>query len=189
MRAPAVAAVAAVAAMLSRLAVLAALALGAPAMLGGCGGTERRAPSLIPAAGAAPLPPLAYRLLTGEPWSSSAAAGRVLVIDVWATYCKPCREAFPKLNRLAAAYPDAAVIGLSLDEDDAVVRAFLAEVPAAYPIARDPKLSVQTGPLRLTKLPTLLVVDRRGRLRLRAELLHEADYDALPGLVAALLAE
>ena len=178
MRAPAVPA------FLPRLAVLAALA-----MLGGCGGAERRTPSLIPAARAAPLPPLAFRLLTGEPWSPSAAAGRVLVVDVWATYCKPCREAFPKLGRLAAAYPDAVVIGLSVDEDDAVVRAFLAEVPAAYPIARDPALSVQSAPLRLTRLPTLLLVDRLGRLRLRDEELTPADYDALPGLVAALLVE
>jgi thiol-disulfide isomerase/thioredoxin len=157
--------------------------------LAGCGGAGRAGPSLIPAASARSLPPLAYSLLDGAPWLASDAAGRVLVIDVWATYCKPCRAAFPKLNQLVAAQPEVAVIGLSLDEDDAVVRAFLAQVPAAYPIARDPKLTVQTGPLRLTKLPTLLVVDRRGRVRLRAEDLQEADYDALPGLVSALLAE
>lgn len=157
--------------------------------LAGCGGAGRAGPALIPAASAQPLPPLAYSLLDGAPWRSSDAAGRVLVIDVWATYCKPCRAAFPKLNQLAAAQPETAVIGLSLDEDDAVVRAFLAQVPAAYSIARDPKLTVQQAPLRLTKLPTLLVVDRQGRVRLRAEDLQEADYDALPGLVSALLAE
>jgi thiol-disulfide isomerase/thioredoxin len=170
--------------VLPRLAVLAALVV-----LGGCGGTARRPLSLIPAASAAPLPPLEYRLLDGAPWTSASATGRVLVVDVWATYCKPCRKAFPKLNQLAAAHPEAVVIGLSVDEDDADVRAFLAEIPATYPIARDPAMSVREAPLQLSKLPTLLVVDRRGRVRLQTEKMDDADYDALPGLVAALQAE
>jgi len=174
----------AVPALLPRLAVLAALV-----MSGGCGESSHRGPSLIPAARAAPLPPLSYHLLTGEPWASSDAAGRVLVLYVWATFCPPCRATFPKLNRLAAAHPDAVVIGVSVDEEDDVVRAFLADVPATYPIVRDPEQTVQSGPLQISRVPALLVVDRRGRTRLRAEAMAEADYDALPDLVAALLAE
>jgi thiol-disulfide isomerase/thioredoxin len=154
-----------------------------------CGAPPRRAPEPIAAAAAAPLPPLEYRLRSGEPWASSAALGRVIVLDVWATYCKPCRKAFPKLGRLAAAHPEAVVIGVSVDEDDAVVEAFLREVPAAFSIARDPTQSVQSGPLAIGRLPTLLVVDRRGRVRFRGEEMAESDYDVLPGLVAALLAE
>lgn len=155
----------------------------------GCGGPAHRAPQPIPADAAAPLPPLEYRLQSGEPWTSQAALGRVIVLDVWATYCKPCRAAFPKLGRLAAAHPDAVVIGVSVDEDDAAVDAFLREVPAAFTIARDPAWTVQSGPLQISKLPTLLVVDRRGRIRLRRDLATEPDYDALPDLVAALVAE
>ncbi|HWO20959.1 MAG TPA: TlpA disulfide reductase family protein [Kofleriaceae bacterium] len=155
-----------------------------------CGGAQPRALAPLPAASAAPLPSLAYRLRTGEPWTSSSAAGRVLVIDVWATYCKPCRKAFPKLGQLAAAYPETAVVvGVSVDEEDGVVEDFLREVPAAFLIARDPERTVQSGPLKLSKLPTLLVVDRRGRVRYRGEAMAETDYDRLPGLVATLLAE
>ena len=154
-----------------------------------CGAPPRRAPEPIAAAAAAPLPPLEYRLRSGEPWTSSAALGRVIVLDVWATYCKPCRKAFPKLGRLAAAHPEAVVIGVSVDEDDAVVEAFLRAVPAGFAIARDPAQTVQSGPLAISKLPTLLVVDRRGRVRFRGEEMAESDYDVLPGLVAALLAE
>jgi thiol-disulfide isomerase/thioredoxin len=166
-----------------------ALALAAGAAAGACSAPERRAPSPIPAADAAPLPPLEYRLRSGEPWTSRAALGRVIVLDVWATYCKPCRKAFPKLGRLAAAHPDAVVIGVSVDEEDAPVEAFLREVPAAFTIARDPKQTVQSGPLAIHKLPTLLVVDRRGRIRFRGEAMLESDYDILPELVPALLAE
>ncbi len=157
--------------------------------LAACGGPAGRAPEPTPAAAAPPLPPLEYRLLSGEPWTSRAALGRVIVLDVWATYCKPCRKAFPKLGRLAAAHPDAVVIGVSVDEEDAAVEAFLREVPAAFTIARDPKWTVQSGPLAIHKLPTLLVIDRRGRIRLRRDEVVEADYDVLPGLVASLVAE
>jgi thiol-disulfide isomerase/thioredoxin len=170
--------------------VIVTLTLTLPLTLGaaGCGGSPRTlAP--IPAASAAPLPALEYRLRTGEPWTSRGALGRVIVLDAWATYCKPCRKAFPKLGLLAAAYPDAVVIGVSVDEDDAVVEAFLREVPAAFAIARDPQRTLQFGPLAMTKLPTLLVVDRLGRVRFRREPMTEPDYDGLAGLIAALLAE
>lgn len=176
-------------ALIPTLATALALAL-ALATTAACGSSRPRALAPIPAASAASLPPLEYRLRTGEPWTSGSAAGRVLVIDVWATYCKPCRKAFPKLGQLAAAYPDTAVVvGVSVDEEDDVVETFLREVPAAFLIARDPARTVQSGPLALSKLPTLLVVDRRGRIRYRGEAMAEADYDLLPGLVATLLSE
>lgn len=165
---------------------LAAAACGSSRSPGSAGSPARDS---IPAAAAAPLPPLEYRLRSGEPWTSHAALGRVLVIDVWATYCRPCRKALPKLGRLAAAHPEAVVIGISVDEEDAVLEAFLREVPVAFPIARDPEASVQSGPLAIHRLPTLLLVDRRGRIRFRGEEMAEPDYDVLPGLVAALLAE
>jgi thiol-disulfide isomerase/thioredoxin len=154
----------------------------------GCGG-RGSALSVIAAPEAAALPSLSYRLASGPSWSSDAARGRVMVVDVWATYCQPCRKAFPKLGQLAATRPDVVVIGVSVDDDDAVVDAFLREVPAGFLIARDPEHSVQSGPLAIEVLPTVLVVDRRGRIRLRAEKMTEGDYDLLPGVVDALRAE
>ena len=176
--------------MRAALALALALALAVVlAAAAACGAPSSRAPEPLPAASAAPLPALEYPLRSGEPWRSRAALGRVLVIDVWATYCPPCRKALPKLGRLAAAHPELVVIGISVDEEDAAVEAFLREVPVAFPIARDPEVSLQAGPLAIDRLPTLLVVDRRGRIRFRGEEMAEADYDVLPGLVAALLAE
>lgn len=170
----------------SRLAARLVVAAAA-VVLAACGAPAQVGPALIPAAEAPALPPLAYPLLSGEPWAPPA--DRVLVLDVWATYCVPCRKAFPKLDRLAADHPEIAVVGLSVDEDDAVVRRFLDEVPARFPIARDREQTVQSGPLQITRLPTVLVVDRRGRIRVRAAELAEAGYDALPAIVAALGAE
>jgi thiol-disulfide isomerase/thioredoxin len=163
--------------------------IAATIALAACAASQPPGPALVPAAAAPALAPLELRLLSGEPWSSQAARGRVMVIDVWATYCKPCRGSFPKLNRLAADHPDVVVVGVSVDEDDAVVKAFLAEVPATFTIARDPELSVQDPPHAISRLPTVLVVDRAGRVRFRGDELSESSYDALPGLVERILAE
>lgn len=158
-------------------------------LVAACAGPAPRARVASADADLAPLPALTYKLVSGESWSSHDALGRVVVVDVWATYCQPCRKAFPKLGRLAASSPDVVVVGISVDEEDAVVRDFLAEVPASFVIARDPLRSVEAPPLVITKLPTLLLLDRRGRVRFRAEEMAEVDYDSVAELVATLLAE
>ena len=153
----------------------------------GCGGPPRT-PLVAPTA-AKPLPPTELALRGGGTWTSSGAAGKVVVLDVWATYCKPCKRAFPKLGRLAAQFPGAVVIGVSVDHDDAVVDRYLAETPAAFTIARDPGEHVQSGPLGVTQLPTLIVVDKAGRVRLRADKADEHVYDELSSVVTQLEAE
>ena len=157
------------------------------ALIVGCGGGG--APKLEAPQAAEALPALEVRLRGGGTWRSSEAIGKVVVIDVWATYCAPCKRAFPKLGRLAAAHPEAVVIGISVDEEDAVVDRYLAETPAAFTIARDAERRVQAGPLAVSQLPTLIVVDRAGRVRLREDLAREETYDALPAIVGRLEAE
>ncbi len=154
----------------------------------GCGAAP--APrSLAPTATSPALPDLRYPLLDGGTWASAEARGKLVVLDVWATYCKPCKDAFPRLGRLAEARPDVVVIGLSVDEDDDVVRRYLREVPAAFSIARDRDLSISRPPMNVAALPTLLVIDREGRVRLRRAEATNADYDALPALLDQLAAE
>lgn len=161
-------------------------ALALIAVVVGCGGpTNATTPSLIPAESARPVQ-LEFDLLSGGRWSSHDAAGRIVVLDTWATYCKPCKQSFPKLNRLVVEHPDVVVIGVAVDEDPEVIRAFLAEVPASFTIAHDPKLTIGRPPLAFSQVPSLVLLDREGRMRLRAEDLKEGDYDALPGWIAAL---
>jgi thiol-disulfide isomerase/thioredoxin len=135
------------------------------------------------------LPDLHYPLLDGGTWASAESRGKIVVLDVWATYCKPCKDAFPRLGRLAQAHPEVVVIGLSVDEADDVVRAYLRAVPATFPIARDRDLSISRPPMKVAELPTLLVIDRAGMVRLRRADATIADYDALPALLDRLAAE
>jgi thiol-disulfide isomerase/thioredoxin len=156
-------------------------------LLAACGARPPRAPA--PAADAPMLPALSFRTTSATTWTSDGARGHVIVLDVWATYCKPCRKAFPKLSALSAGRPDLVVVGISVDEQDATVAQFLREVPASFTIARDPTSTVQTGPLKIAALPTVLVVDRQGRIRLRIDKVVESDYDDLHTIVDALRAE
>lgn len=132
-------------------------------------------------------PTLEYRLLGGGTWK--APTGRVLVLDVWASYCQPCRKGFPKLNALAAANPELAIIAVSVDEKDEAAQKFLSEVPTTLQIGRATPDMMQPAPMSLNSLPSLLVFDKQGRERFRASEAFAADYDRLPAIVAQLMAE
>lgn len=164
-----------------------ALAIGL-LLMGACAAAEP-APRLVPVTAAAPLLPIAYPLIDGGMFESAQLAGEVAVLDVWASYCQPCKKSFPRLNALAQARPDVRVIGLSIDTEEAPMRAFLAEVPATFAIARDAGETSIGPPLHIRKVPTVFLIDRQGRVRLRLEEPTPADYDALPALVDALRAE
>ena len=111
----------------------------------------------------------------------------LLVVDVWASWCKPCRKGFPTLEALAAR-PDVAVVAISIDEDVAAIRAFLAEVPLRAPVAHDAGQTLTRPPLSIARLPTVLVVDAAGVIRHRIEEPTERDYAGLPALVDAVSA-
>jgi thiol-disulfide isomerase/thioredoxin len=95
-------------------------------------------------------------------------AGRPLLINVWASWCGPCIEEMPELQRYSERQGTSGVqvIGLALDDAEAV-RAFLKRVPVDYPIMLDAPgpadASVQLGNRRGV-LPYSVLIDREGRL-------------------------
>ena len=129
------------------------------------------------------LPDYAFPLLDGGTWSSASTRGAVLVIDVWASWCKPCSKGFPKLEALAAS--GIAVVAISIDEDPAAMRSFLAEHPLAVPVAQDAKQLVTKAPLAIARLPSVLVVGPDGTIRHRLDEPTERDYDRLAELAAS----
>jgi thiol-disulfide isomerase/thioredoxin len=166
---------------------IAAIALAVGITSAACGGAAAPAPSPARQPIAQPLPALELPLLDGGVWSAASTRGKVLVIDVWASWCKPCRKGFPALDALAAR-PDTAVVAISIDEDPAAIRAFLAELPLQVPVVHDAGQSVTRPPLTIGRLPTVLVVDATGVIRHRLEEPTERDYAALGGLVDDLAA-
>ncbi len=92
--------------------------------------------------------------------------GKVRLIDVWATWCGPCRMIIPHLNRLYDRYRDQGlvVIGVSADDRPADVVAYTSRVPIRYPTGMmNPDMIKLLG--YPDALPTSYLVDRNGRLR------------------------
>lgn len=94
--------------------------------------------------------------------------GKVIVLNLWATWCGPCRKEIPDLLKLQAAYRgDVAVLGIVVqDKFGANVRAFAREFGIGYPILNGndhQEFEKAFGPF--WGLPTSVVVDREGRIR------------------------
>ena len=81
-------------------------------------------------------PALAVTLLDGSAWDIAAQRGRWVVVNFWATWCKPCLKEIPDLSALHDAREDVEVIGLAYEEIAVQdMQAFLQKHPASYPIA------------------------------------------------------
>ncbi|MBD9370238.1 TlpA disulfide reductase family protein [Xanthomonas sp. XNM01] len=114
------------------------------------------------------MPPVQLPGLDGTPVDLVAlAAGRPLLINVWASWCGPCIEEMPELERFSREQGDTGiqVIGLALDTPEAVAD-FLQRVPVGYPIVLDTPgpadASVRLGNTRgLLPYTVLIDADRR----------------------------
>lgn len=93
--------------------------------------------------------------------------GRAKVVDFWATWCEPCREQLPFLDRLARKFDEQglAVSAVSFDEDRAALSAFLEETPVSFPVLWDKGGGALAERLEITRLPTTLLIDRSGKVR------------------------
>ena len=110
-----------------------------------------------------PVPNISMPTLDGGQWSLKENAGRVVVLNFWATWCEPCRTEVPYLIKLRGELggKGLSVAGVTLDEGTDVVKKFVAEYKVDYPILVPPAGSPWT---KLENTPTTLVIDREGRL-------------------------
>jgi thiol-disulfide isomerase/thioredoxin len=137
-----------------------------------------------------PLPSFELTLLGGESVSAESLRGKVVLIDFWATWCKPCRQSFPKLERLSKRHADAGlvVVAVAMQADDKPVKSFLKSTGASFAVGldADEKLSEL---LSVNAMPTEILVDRSGVVRYRHEGLQPGELDAIVAEVETLLAE
>ncbi len=146
-----------------------------------CGGAR-----VQPAAVGQPMPALALTTLDGQPWSPADARGHVLVVNVWASWCQPCRKGFPLVEAMAARHPDVRFAAISIDEDADAMRAFVAAEKVSVPVVHDAAQLVFQPPLSVTLVPTLLVIDAAGVVRHRYEEPSAAEYKAIEHDLGAL---
>lgn len=111
---------------------------------------------------------ISLRDLSGNSVTLSDFKGKVIVLNLWATWCGPCRKEIPDLIKLQAAYPkDVAVIGVVvLDKFGEKVQSFVREYGIAYPVLDgNDRQDFEDAFGPFWGLPTSFVIDRQGRLR------------------------
>ncbi len=112
------------------------------------------------------MPAYSAKYLDGKPFDLASEKGTVVFLNVWATWCGPCRYEIPELQALQEKYAGRGfeVIGVNVDEAGAdAVSQFVKENKITYPIALDPEGRI-ANVLRTTVLPTSLIIGRDGRI-------------------------
>ncbi len=107
--------------------------------------------------------------LNGETFRLSEHRGKVVVLNIWATWCTPCREEVPDLVSIQKEMRDAVVVvGVSIDTGDAdEVRSFAEEFGINYPVVIDDgTVTERYGPI--LGIPTTFLIDGSGYLQLKA---------------------
>ena len=99
----------------------------------------------------------------GALFDSGAARGRVLVVDFFAAYCRPCQRALPALEALHEARPDVEIVGVSLDDGPGGAVSMIARHHLTFPVVHDTE-HVLAGRFRVTELPASFVADATGRI-------------------------
>lgn len=140
-----------------------------------------------------PAPTTVFTSMDGKPATLADFKGRVVVMNLWATWCAPCKAEMPTLAKLQSAYATQPVTVLPISVDrDSDLNLVREEMAANPPLVtyRDPsyKLSFDLQP-RAQGYPTTIIYDRQGRER--ARLAGPADWSApeVRGIVEKLLAE
>lgn len=129
--------------------------------------------------------------LDGKPLSSKQWSGKVVVVNVWGSWCPPCRIEQPILSRLATEMKPRGVefLGIAIRESAANARAFTTARKVPYPSIGegDSAILAFADSLPAVAVPTTYVLDRQGRVATR--LLDRATYSTLKGLIEDVVSE
>lgn len=147
-------------------------------VLAACGESSGHAQSGL----GAQLPAVALiGLRDGVPTSTSDLRGTSLVINFWATWCRPCRDEMPALERLShrLSAHGVQVIGITLDQDLNLAREFVRDRELTFPIYADADKKALQSTLRIGALPETILLTPDGAIA--ARILGARDWNSAEG--------
>lgn len=120
----------------------------------------------LQAQAANPAPDFTLKTLAGPNLRLNEQRGQVVLLNFWATWCAPCKQEMPHLNKLHDKYRDAGfvLLGVNVDDDPAKAAADAAKLGIKFPVLLDSAKTVSKL-YQLDAMPTTVVIDRDGRVR------------------------
>ena len=166
---------------------LRALARSAIAVLGTAAAFAAGAADLKPWDGG-PTPALALADLAGKEHRLADYRGSVVLVNFWATWCVPCREEMPSIDKLRSSLKGKPfeVLAVNLAEPLSRIEKFAATVPVSFPLLRDADGTVSKA-WKAKLLPASFLIGRDGRIRYVAYGELDWSSDAVRARVAELL--
>lgn len=125
-----------------------------------------------------------------KPHDLAGDRGSVVLLDIWATWCEPCRDALPTYDALQKQFgaKGLRVYAVNMDEDPRAIEPFLKEVKVNLPVLLEQEGRVEKS-LGVKLMPTTFLLDRQGRLRHRHEGFSDEVSKQYQGEIEQLLAE
>ena len=115
---------------------------------------------------ASPAPDFTLRQMSGPNLRLQEQRGQVVLVNFWATWCGPCREEMPHMNRLYEKYRASGfvLLGVNVDEDPQLAAGIAAKLGLHFPVLldTDKKVSKLYG---LDKMPSTVLIDRDGKVK------------------------
>lgn len=154
------------------------------------GKPQQAAPATASATRGPPAPALRGRTLDGEPFDLADLRGQVVLLNVWATWCEPCRAEMPELQALHARHQAQGftVVGVSVDAArlGAEVRRMVEDAHLTYPNVHDGRNAI--GPAyKIVGYPTSFLIDREGAIVWRRDgILAPGDPEFATALASVL---
>ena len=126
----------------------------------------------------------------GPPLSAAELRGKVVLVNFWATWCKPCEDEMPAMERLYRKLrgSDFELVAISVDEDAAAVDTFVKRLGLSFPILLDPSKDIASA-YQTYRFPESLLVGRDGVVLERYIGSKEWDADAYVDRIRRLLVE
>ena len=154
-------------------------------ILQGLSGCSDQAPDTATGGQAFPLQSIESLPLLGA--AAPQLEDKTLLINFWATWCAPCREEMPSLQRLSERLdPDRfAVIGVSVDEDANLVREFLLQYQIEFPNYLDADKKLASDRLGLLSYPQTFIVSPDGVITQRIDQAIPEDWDFFNNLTGS----
>jgi peroxiredoxin len=127
---------------------------------------------------------------TSESVSLSSLKGKPVIVNFWASWCKPCRKEIPELIKIYDKYKDQGfnIVGINIDQEKHNADTFAKAFQISYTVAFDPQMEVINS-YKATGMPSSFIVDKNGVIREIVYGFSDSKKELIETSITALLAE